>query len=51
MNIAEGQRLRALEAEVASLTARVADLTRRMDDYSKAERARETLKLKKGEAA
>jgi uncharacterized protein involved in exopolysaccharide biosynthesis len=51
MNIAEGQRLKALETEVASLKAQVADLTRRLDDFSKADRARETLKLKKGEAA
>lgn len=48
MNIAEGHRLRALEAEVASLRAQVADLTRRLDDFSKADR---TLKLKKAEAA
>lgn len=49
MNIAEAHRLKALEAEVASLTRQVADLTRRLDDFSKAERAKEdsTLRLKK----
>lgn len=49
MNIAEGQRLRVLEAEVDSLKRQVADLTRRLDDFSKAERAKEdnTLRLKK----
>jgi uncharacterized protein YlxW (UPF0749 family) len=47
VNIAEGQRLKALETEVASLKAQVADLTRRLDDFSRAERA----KSKKAEAA
>jgi uncharacterized protein YceH (UPF0502 family) len=49
MNMAEAGRMRALEAEVASLKAQVADLTRRLDDFSKAERA--TLKLPKKDAA
>ena len=47
MNIAEGQRLRTLEAAVEALKAQVADLTRRLDDFSKADR---TLKLKKDAA-
>jgi uncharacterized protein YceH (UPF0502 family) len=49
MNIAEGQRLRTLEATVDALKRQVADLTRRLDDFSAAERAKEdsTLRLKK----
>jgi hypothetical protein len=55
VNIAEGQRLKALEAEVESLKREVKDLTRRADDQSKAHRIladqMESKKLKKGEAA
>lgn len=43
MNIAEGQRLKALEAAVAALQAQVAELTRRLDESR-------TLKLKKDAA-
>jgi hypothetical protein len=40
MNMAEGARLRQLEALVESLKSQVADLVRRVDDLSNAERAR-----------
>jgi hypothetical protein len=47
MNIAEGQRLKQLEAKVDALEKELKDAVRRLDDFSAAERARETLKLKK----
>ena len=40
MNMAEGARLRALEAHVEALLNRTKDLERRVDDLSNAERAR-----------
>lgn len=48
MNMAEGARLRALEAQVEALNHRLKDMERRLDDFSKAERAKQT---KKAEAA
>jgi hypothetical protein len=44
MNIAEGQRLKQLEARVESLERALQDAVRRLDDLSAADR---TLKLKK----
>ena len=46
MNIAEGQRLKALEAEVASLKRQLAEVLRRLDE-PKAEKEDSTLRLKK----
>lgn len=50
MNIAEAAANRVLQGRVESLERQVADLARRLDDISKAERTRETLKLKKDAA-
>jgi hypothetical protein len=46
MNIAEAHRLKALEAEVASLKRQLADVVRRLDE-PKAEKEDTTLRLKK----
>lgn len=45
MNIAEAQRLKALEAEVVTLKRQVAELIRRLDDVPAKEDS--TLRLKK----
>lgn len=50
MNMAEGARLRAAEAQILAHENRIKDLERRLDELSNAERARterETLRLKK----
>lgn len=50
MTLKDAEVIRNLIARVESLERSNADLTRRMDDISKAERARDTLKLKKDAA-
>ncbi len=47
MTLADHARVKQIEAKLEDALRRIDDLTRRLDDFSKAERARETLRLKK----